>query len=88
MIEMDKLRALLQKRTEKKLDVAYYVCFYNTSMYIFSIHTIIQYGKRCIMNCKGSTMAFRGYVPKDVVLVPTDKATKYIIDNGKWVSVK
>lgn len=87
MIEMDKLRALLQKRTEKKLDVAYYVCFYNTSMYIFSIHTIIQYGKRCVMNCKGSTMAFRGYVPKDVVLVPTDKATRFDYIDGQWKKV-
>jgi len=30
-------------------------------------------------------MGMDDYVLKDVILVPTDKATKYIIDNGKWV---
>ena len=64
------------------MDGAYYVCFYQSSMYVFSTSTIIKYGPRCVMNCKDSTVAFTRYVPKEVLLVPTSKATRYNLKDG------
>ena len=32
----------------------------------------------------GLTMGMNDYILKDVLLVPTDKATRYDLINGKW----
>ncbi len=84
MIEWDKLKALLQKRKEQGLDVAYYVCFYDTSMYIFQMETIKSYGTVTQKYCKCTTVEDNGYRWKKVVLVPTDKAIRYDLLDGKW----
>lgn len=84
MIEVDKLQALLRKRKEENLDGAIYVCFYGNSMYLYQISAIQKYGKGDTRWCKDSTVAFTGYVLKDVLLVPNDKATIYNLLDGKW----
>ena len=84
IIEVDKLKALLQKRKERNLDGAIYVCFYGNSMYIYQISVIKKYGIRDTRKCKDSTVAFSGYVLKDVLYVPNDKASRYDLVNGKW----
>lgn len=84
MIEVDKLKALLQIKKDKGLDGAYYVCFYDNQMYLFSITSIIKYGIKQLKYCKRTTMGMNDYVLKDVILVPTDKATRYDLLDGKW----
>ncbi len=54
-------------------------------MYIFSTNTIQKYGIPKRKYCKRTTMGMNDYVLKDVVLVPTDKASRYDFVNGKWV---
>lgn len=88
LIEKDKLQALEDTMAQEGLNGAFYVCFYGDQMYLFNTKTIKQYGSPQQKYCKRTTMGMDDYVLKDVILVPTDKATKYIIDNGKWVQVK
>ena len=53
-------------------------------MYIYTTKAIIKYGRRDTPNCKNSTVAFTKYIPKEVLYVPTDKASRYDLVNGKW----
>ena len=84
MIEADKLQALEDTKAQEGLNGAFYVCFYRDQMYLFDTKTIKQYGRRDITNCKNSTMAFTGYIPKEVLYVPTDKATRFDLIDGQW----
>lgn len=84
LIESDKLQALEQVKAQKGLDGAFYVCFYGNQMYLFSTSTIKKYGIRQQKYCKRTTMGMDDYILKDVVLVPTDKATRYVLLDGKW----
>ena len=88
LIEKDKLKALEDTKNSEGLDGAFYVCFYGNQMYLFSTKAIKQYGIPQKKYCKRTTMGMNDYILKDVLLVPTNKATKYLIDNGKWVQVK
>lgn len=56
-------------------------------MYIYTSKAIIKYCRRGTPNCKNSTVAFTKYVPKEVLYVPTDKATRYDFVNGKWQKI-
>ena len=87
MIEADKLKALQQKRKEQGLDGAIYVCFYDNSMYIYQMKAIKDYGTTTQKYCKCTTVEDNGYRWKDVVLVPTDKAIRYDLLDGKWHKV-
>ena len=84
LIEEDKLQALLQEKEDKGLDGAYYVCFYGNQMYLFSTNAIKQYGRPQRKYCKRTTMGMCDYVLKDVILIPTDKASRYHLQDGKW----
>ena len=87
LIEDDKLQALIKTKADKGLKMAYYVCFYQNQMYIFNTDTITRYGISQKKYCKRTTMGMDDYVLKDVVLVPTDKASRYDLINGKWQKV-
>ena len=87
LIEADKLQALLQEKEDKGLDGAYYVCFYGNQMYLFSTNAIKQYGRPQRKYCKRTTMGMCDYVLKDVILIPTDKASRYDLLDGKWHKV-
>ena len=84
MIETDKYNALLKRKKDNNLDGAVYVCFYENSMYIFQTSTIKKYGTRQWKWCKRTTAEDNGYCRKDVILVPTDKAIRFDLINGKW----
>ena len=85
LIEADKLQALEETKDSEGLNGAFYVCFYGNQMYIFNIKAIKQYGSPQQKYCKRTTMGQDDYVLKDVVLVPTDKATRYDLTDGKWI---
>lgn len=87
MIESDKLEALQQKQKDQGLDGAIYVCFYDTSMYVFQMGIIKKYGTNTQKYCKCTTVEDNGYRWKKVVLVPTDKAIRYDLLDGKWHKV-
>lgn len=87
LIEADKLQTLLQEKEDKGLDGAYYVCFYGNQMYLFSTNAIKQYGRLQRKYCKRTTMGMCDYVLKDVILIPTDKASRYDLQDGKWQKV-
>ena len=84
LIEKDKLQALLDTKAQEGLDGAFYVCFYKNQMYLFTTSKIIQYGSPQRKYCKRTTMGQDDYVLKDVVLVPTARATRYDLTDGKW----
>ena len=84
LIEKDKLKALEDTKNSEGLDGAFYVCFYGNQMYLFSTKAIKQYGIPQRKYCKRTTMGMDDYVLKDVILVPTDKATRFDLLNGKW----
>lgn len=85
LIEESKLEALKKKKMDNNQDVALYVCFYQDSMYIFTLGTIQQYGQKKTMWLKGTTVEDSGYRWKDVRLVPTDQASRYDLKEGRWV---
>ena len=85
LIEKDKLQALLDTKALEGLDGAFYVCFYKNQMYLFTTSKIIQYGSPQRKYCKRTTMGMDDYILKDVVLVPTDRATRYVLTDGKWI---
>ena len=84
IIEEAKLQALQQKKIDKGLDGAFYICFYSNQMYVFTVSDILKYGIRQQKWCKRSTVLNNGYILKDVLLVPTNRATKFEQINGKW----
>lgn len=84
LIEADKLQALEDTKDSEGLNGAFYVCFYGNQMYIYTTKAIKQYGKRENRYCKRTTMGQDDYILKDVVLVPTDKASRYDLVDGKW----
>lgn len=87
LIETSKYQALVQRKADEGLDGAYYVCFYNNSMYLFTPKIIKQFGVPEKKWCKVTTVFDRGYKLKDVLLVPTDKATRYDYIDGIWQKV-
>ena len=87
LIEADKLKALEDTKNSEGLDGAYYVCFYGNQMYLFSTNAIKQYGRPQRKYCKRTTMGMCDYVLKDVILIPTDKASRYDLLDGKWHKV-
>ena len=84
LIEVPKLKALLQKKEDQGLDGAFYVCIYGNTMYVFSTNTITKYGTTTQKYCKRHSVLNDGYRLKDVVLVPTNRATKFEQIDGKW----
>ena len=87
LIEKDKLQALEDTKAQEGLNGAFYVCFYGDQMYLFNTKTIKQYGSPQQKYCKRTTMGMDDYILKDVVLVPTDKASRYDMVDGKWQKV-
>ena len=85
LIEKDKLKALEDTKNSEGLDGAFYVCFYGNQMYLFSTKAIKQYGIPQKKYCKRTTMGMNDYILKDVILVPTDKAYRYDLVDGKWI---
>lgn len=84
LIEKDKLKALEDTKNSEGLDGAFYVCFYGNQMYLFSTKAIKQYGIPKKKYCKRTTMGMNDYILKKVILVPTDKASRYDLIDGKW----
>ena len=56
-------------------------------MYLFSTNAIKQYGRPQRKYCKRTTMGMCDYVLKDVILIPTDKASRYDLQDRKWHKV-
>jgi len=54
-------------------------------MYLFGTNTIKQYGSPQRKYCKRTTMGKDDYILKDVILVPTDRASRYDLTDGKWI---
>lgn len=54
-------------------------------MYIFTLGTIQKYGRKTVLNCNRTTVVDTGKVDKQVRLVPTDKASRYDLKEGRWV---
>ena len=46
-----------------------------------------QYGRLQRKYNKRTTMGMCDYVLKDVILIPTDKASRYDLQDGKWQKV-
>lgn len=84
MIEVGKLQALEKKKKEQDLDGAFYICFFGNSMYVFTTSIIKQYGTVTKKWCKRHSVYYDGYRLKDVVLVPTNKATVFNKIDGIW----
>ena len=84
LIEADKLKALEDTKNSEGLNGAFYVCFYGNQMYLFSTKAIKQYGIPQKKYCKRTTMGIDDYILKDVLLVPTDRATRFVLVDGKW----
>lgn len=84
IIEVDKLKALEQIKAQQGLNGAFYVCFYRDQMYLFDTKVIKQYGSPQRKYCKRTTMGMDDYILKDVLLVPTDRATRFYMKDGQW----
>ena len=85
LIEEGKLEALIQKKKETNQGGALYVNFYKDSMYIFTLGAIQKYGRKTVLNCNRTTAVYSGKKDKLVRLVPTDKASRYDLKEGRWV---
>ena len=85
LIESDKLQALEDTKAQEGLNGAFYVCFYRDQMYLFDTKVIKQYGSPQRKYCKRTTMGMDDYILKDVLLVPTDRATRFYMKDGKWI---
>lgn len=88
MIEVDKLEALLWKKKQYNLDIAYYICFYGDTMYAWDTNTILENATEPSYEwCKKHTVLNDGYEQKWVRYIPTDKANRYDKINGVWTKV-
>lgn len=85
LMEVSKFQALEKERINKNLDYAYYINFFgNDIAYFYSSAKIKKYAKINSMYCNNTTAIYTGQRTKDVLLIPTDKAQKFIRINGKW----
>lgn len=85
IMEVSKFQALEKERIEKKLDYAYYINFFGENIvYFYSTTTIRKYAKQDSRYCKRTSAIYTGRKMKDVLLIPRDKAQKFIRINGKW----
>lgn len=85
IMEVSKFQALEKERIEKQLDYAYYINFFGeNTVYFYSTATIRKYAKQDSRYCKKTSAIYTGRKMKDVLLIPTDKAQKFIRINGKW----
>ena len=85
LMEAAKYNALVKDKQEKELDAAFYVCFFGEDVvYWYSISTISNYATKDRFSCNRTTAIYTGKKPKDVLLIPKDKGTKFIRINGKW----
>lgn len=85
LMEVSKFQALEQERIEKNLDYAYYINFFGEDIaYFYSTIIIRKYAKKDNRYCKRTTAIYAGRKMKDVLLIPIDKAQKFIRINGKW----
>lgn len=85
LMEVSKFQALEKARIDKNLDYAYYINFFGEDIaYFYSTTIIKKYAKQDSMYCKKTSAIFTGRKMKDVLLIPRDKAQKFIRINGKW----
>lgn len=85
LMEVSKFQALEKERIEKNLDYAYYINFFGENIaYFYSTIAIKKYAKKDCKYCKRTTAIYTGRKMKDILLIPTDKAQKFIRINGKW----
>lgn len=85
LMEVSKFQALEKARINKNLDYAYYINFFGEDIaYFYSTTIIKKYAKQDSMYCKKTSAIFTGRKMKDVLLIPRDKAQKFIRINGKW----
>lgn len=88
LMEQSKYEALLKEQQQKHLDYGYYICFFKDSdkiiAYWYSLNKIKLYAKKDIKYCRRTTAIDSGSEYKNVLLIPTDKAQKFIFKNNKW----
>lgn len=85
IMEVSKFQALEKERIEKQLDYAYYINFFGeNTVYFYSTAAIKKYARQDSRYCKRTSAIYTGRKMKDVLLIPTDKAQKFIRINGKW----
>lgn len=85
LMEVSKFQELEKERIEKNLDYAYYINFFGENIaYFYSTIIIKKYAKKDSKYCNKTTAIYTGRKMKNVLLIPTDKAQKFIRINGKW----
>lgn len=84
LIEESKYQELKDRKEKQNLDMAWYVCFFNNQMYIFTPKVIRNYPTVWKWCKKTTVKEDTEYVWKLVRLPETDKATKLIYKNNKW----
>lgn len=89
LMELKKYKALVKDKADKNLDVAYYINFFvdetTTTAYWYNVGSIKGNAKVDSYYCNRNTASYCGRTDKDVLLISTDIAKVYRLENNKWV---
>jgi hypothetical protein len=84
-MEVSKFISLVKDKEDYNKDAAIYVCFFGSDIcYWYTSNIIKKYATKEKKNCNKTTAIYTGKKLKDCLMIPKDKAVKFVKVHGKW----
>lgn len=87
-MEVSKYKSLVKDKKDSQSDTAYYINFFTdgtkVNAYWYSTNTVRNFGTIDYKYCPTTTAADNGSYYKKVIMIPSYKAQRFTLSNGRW----
>jgi len=83
LLETDKVNAVIQRKKDRNLNLAFYACFHKNELYLFNLEKCPSWHKMALLP-KTTAGECDEKVWKDATYFAIENAWHFIKDNNKW----
>ena len=91
IMEVSKYKSLVKDKKDSQSDTAYYINFFTdgtkVNAYWYSVSSIRNFGTIDYKYCPTTTAVDNGNYYKKVIMIPSNKAQRFALVNGRWNNV-
>ena len=91
LMEVSKYKSLVKDKKDSQSDTAYYINFFTdgtkVNAYWYSVSSIRNFGTIDYKYCPTTTAVDNGNYYKKVIMIPSNKAQRFALVNGRWNNV-
>ena len=91
LMEVSKYKSLVKDEKDSQSDTAYYINFFTdgtkVNAYWYSVSSIRNFGTIDYKYCPTTTAVDNGNYYKKVIMIPSNKAQRFALVNGRWNNV-